>query len=92
MVEGDCVPTHLFLFMRDPCEQGHRFENGNVNFEFRFYNPTIQSLEGLMLKLKFQYFGDLMSTADTLQKSLMKEKIESRRRRGHQDERAGWHH
>ena len=37
-----------------------------------------------MLKVKFQYFGDLMSTADTLQKSPMKEKIESRRRRGHQ--------
>ena len=45
-----------------------------------------------MLKLKFQYFGDLMSIADTLQKSLMREKIESRRRRGHQDEMAGWHH
>ena len=37
-----------------------------------------------MLKVKFQYFGDLMSTADTLQKPPMKEKIESRRRRGHQ--------
>ena len=74
----------ISFFLRDPCEQGHRFENGNVNFEFRSYNPSIQSLERLMLKVKFQYFGDLMSTADTLQKPPMKEKIESRRRRGHQ--------
>ena len=42
------------------------------------------SLEGLMLKLKLQYFGHLMLTADSLEKSLMLEKIEDRRRRGHQ--------
>ena len=42
------------------------------------------SLEGLMLKLKLQYFGHLMRTADSLEKSLMLEKIEGRRRRGHQ--------
>ena len=40
------------------------------------------SLEGLMLKLKFQYFGHLMPTADSLEKSLMLEKIEGRKRRG----------
>ena len=40
------------------------------------------SLEGLMLKLKFQYFGHLMRTDDSLEKSLMLEKIEGRRRRG----------
>ena len=84
MVEGDCAPTHLFLFTRDPCEQGHRFENGNVNFEFRSYNPSIQSLEGLMLKLMLQYFGHLMQTTDSLEKSLMLGKIEGRRRRGSQ--------
>ena len=44
-------------------------------------NPEY-SLEGLMLKL--QYFGHLMQTADSLEKSLMLEKIEGRRRRGHQ--------
>ena len=38
-------------------------------------------LEGLMLKLKLQYFGHLMRTADSLQKSLMLGKIEARRRR-----------
>ena len=42
------------------------------------------SLEGLMLKLKLQYFGHLMQTADSLEKSLMLGKIEGRRRRGHQ--------
>ena len=42
------------------------------------------SLEGLMLKLKFQYFGHLMQTTDSLEKTLMLGKIESRRRRGQQ--------
>ena len=42
------------------------------------------SLEGLMLKLKLQYFGHLMRTADSLEKPLMLGKIEGRRRRGRQ--------
>ena len=42
------------------------------------------SLEGLMLKLKLQYFGNLMWRADSLEKTLMLEKIEDRRRRGRQ--------
>ena len=40
------------------------------------------SLEGLMLKLKLQYFGPLMRRADSLEKTLMLGKIEGRRRRG----------
>ena len=40
------------------------------------------SLEGLMLKLKPQYFGHLMGRADSLEKTLMLGKIEGRRRRG----------
>ena len=44
-------------------------------------NPDC-SLEGLMLKVKLQYFGHLMWTADTLEKTLMLGKIEGRRRRG----------
>ena len=40
------------------------------------------SLEGLMLKLKLQYFGHLMQRTDSLEKPLMLEKIEGRRRRG----------
>ena len=42
------------------------------------------SLEGLMLKLKFQYFGHLMQRTDSSEKTLMLGKIESRRRRGRQ--------
>ena len=42
------------------------------------------SLEGLMLKLKLQYFGHLMQRADPLEKTLMLGKIEGRRRRGPQ--------
>ena len=41
-------------------------------------------LEGLMLKLKLQYFGHLMRRADSLEKTLMLGKIEGRRRRGQQ--------
>ena len=40
------------------------------------------SLEGLMLKLKLQYFGHLMRRADSIEKTLMLGKIEGRRRRG----------
>ena len=42
------------------------------------------SLEGLMLKLKFQYFGHLMGRSDSLEKTLILGKIEGRRRRGQQ--------
>ena len=42
------------------------------------------SLEGLMLKLKLQYFGHLMQRADSFKKILMLKKIEGRRRRGQQ--------
>ena len=41
-------------------------------------------MEGLMLKLKLQYFGYLMRTANSLEKTLMLGKIEGRRRRGRQ--------
>ena len=44
-------------------------------------NPGI-SLEGMMLKLKLQYFGHLIRRADSLEKTLMLGKIEGRRRRG----------
>ena len=50
------------------------------------------SLEGLMLKLKLQYFGHLMWRADSLEKILMLGKIEGKRRRGQENEMVGWHH
>ena len=52
------------------------------------------SLEGLMLKLKLQYFGHLMGRTDSLEKTLMLGKIEGRRRRREttEDEMFGWYH
>ena len=52
------------------------------------------SLEGLMLKLKFQYFGHPMRRTDSLEKSLMLGKMEGGRGRGRADrgEMVGWHH
>ena len=50
---------------------------------YKEINPGI-SLEGMMLKLKLQYFGHLMRRADSFEKTLMLGKIEGRRRRGRQ--------
>ena len=52
-------------------------------------NKPEYSLEGLMLKLKLQYFHHLMQRTDSLEKTLMLGKIEGRRRK---DEMIGWHH
>ena len=49
-------------------------------------------LEGLMLKLKLQYFGYLMQRTDSLEKTVMLGEIKGRKRRGRQDEMVGWHH
>ena len=52
-----------------------------------------RSLEGLMLKLKLQYFGHLMRRVDSLEKTLMLGGMGGRRRRElTEDEMAGWHH
>ena len=63
----------------------------SVPWTARRYNQCILeelspgcSLEGLMLKLKLQYFGHLMRRADSFEKTLMLGKIEGRRRRGRQ--------
>ena len=71
-----------------------------VPWTARKYNLSIlkeispeYSLEGLMLKLKLQYFGHLMQRTDSLEKTLMLGKIEGRRRRGQQRMKwVGWHH
>ena len=49
------------------------------------------SLEGLMLKLKLQNFGHLMQRTDSLEKTLMLGKIESKRKKA-EDVMVGWHH
>ena len=56
-------------------------------------SPEYCSLEGLMLKLKLQYFGHLIRTTDSFEKTLMLGKIESRRKKGTtKDEMVGWQH
>ena len=55
-------------------------------------NQHSYSLEGLVLKLKLQYFSHLMWRADPLKKNLMLGNTEGKRRRGWQDEMVGWHH
>ena len=50
------------------------------------------SLEGLMLKLNFQYFGHLMRRAESLEKSLMMGKMEGQEKWTTEDEMVGWHH
>ena len=55
----------------------------NQSIPKEIINPEY-SLEGLMLKLKLQYFGHLIGRTDSLEKTLMLGKIEGRRRRGRQ--------
>ena len=52
--------------------------------EIKSVNPKGYSLEGLILKLKSQYFGHLMQRTDSLEKTLLLGKIEGRRERGQQ--------
>ena len=64
--------------MRDPCT-ARRWNHYILKEVSREY-----SLEGLMFKLKLQYFGHLMQRTDSLEKTLMLGKMEGRRRRGRQ--------
>ena len=54
-------------------------------------NPEY-SLEGLMLKLKLQYFGHLIQRADSLEKTMILGKTEDRRKAVTENEMFGWHH
>ena len=69
-----------------------------VPWTARRSNQSIQkiipgiSLEGMMLKLILQYFGHLMRRVDSLERTLMLGGIRGRRKRGRQDEMAGWYH
>ena len=92
--QGYGLPSgHIQLWKLD-CKEGRVPKNWylwTVVLEKTPENPLYSKeinpgypLEGLMLKLKLQYFVHLMRTADSLEKSLMLGKIESRRRREHQ--------
>ena len=73
--------------MRVPCTT--RRSNQSIIKEI----SPVYSLEGLMLKLKLQYFGHLKRRADSLEKILMLGKTEGRRRKGTmEDEMVGWYH
>ena len=70
-------------------DEAHEIFSGDSSWTARRSNQSILkeispgcSLEGLMLKLKLQYFGHLMRRADSFEKTLMLGKIEGRRRRG----------
>ena len=72
-------------------------EDSRVSCARRSSQPILKeispgiSLEGMMLKLKLQYFGHLMQRVDSLEKTLILEGIGGRRRRGWLS-MAGWHH
>ena len=85
--KGCTVKAMGFLVVMHSCET----ELLRVPWSARRPNQSIlreinteYSLEGLMLKLKLQYFGHLMQTAHSLEKSLMLGRIEGQRRRQHQ--------
>ena len=61
----------------------HSFNFMNIQYSFNFVNIQC-SLEGLMLKLKLQYFSHLIQRADSFEKTLMLGKFEGNRRRGQQ--------
>ena len=85
---GLLFTEHLFcarFVARDLPELLHHYSR-YINFikdKIKEINPKY-SLEGLMLKLKLQYFGHLMRRTDLLEKTLMLGKIKGRRRRGQQ--------
>ena len=76
----------------------HHSSKASILLHSAFSNQSIlkeispeYSLQGLMLKLKLQYFGHLIQTANLLEKTLLLRKIKGRRRRG-QQRMVGWHH
>ena len=77
------VFLELSCFFDDPANVGNLISSSSA-FSKTSLNIWKCSLEGLMLKLKLQYFGHLMWRADSFEKTLMLGKIEGRRRRGRQ--------
>ena len=92
-----CWVAQLYLTLCDPMNWSHTVSEFWVNVSFADFWTARRSsqsilkeispgcsLEGLMLKLKLQYFGHLMRRADSFEKALMLGKIEGRRKRGRQ--------
>ena len=75
---------HLFLKVSSDYSEYQMLSHYGFNLHFtKEISPGI-SLEGMMLKLKLQYFGHLMQRVDSLEKTLMLGGIEGKRRRGRQ--------
>ena len=70
--------AYIWVLFLCPCRQSARRSNQSILKEI---NPGV-SLEGMMLKLKLQYFGHLMRRVDSLEKTLMLGGIGGRRRKG----------
>ena len=91
-VVSDSVRPHRWQPTRLPHPWDSPGKNTGVGQSILKEINSDYSLEGLMLRLKFQYFGHLMQRTDSLEKTAMLGKIEGRRRRGWQNEMVGWHH
>ena len=78
-----------FVFLEGVLPRGRGLDKQDIRLHLNLtsnISPSNEhlSLEGLMLKLKLQYFGHLMQRTNTFEKTVMLEKIEGRRRRGRQ--------
>ena len=74
--------SHRRFFLNEECDQIKQLQEIEEVLELLKEISPECSLEGLMLKLKLQYFGCLMRRADSLEKTLILGKIEGGRRRG----------
>ena len=83
-VVSDSLRPHESQHARPPCPSPTPGVHSNSCPPSRRCHPAIPLLKGLMLKLKFQYFGHLMRRANSLEKNLMLGKIEGSGRRGQQ--------
>ena len=83
-VVSDSLRPHESQHARPPCPSPTPGVHSNSCPSSRRCHPAIPLLKGLMLKLKFQYFGHLMRRANSLEKNLMLGKIEGSGRRGQQ--------
>ena len=90
--KAECQRTDGFelWYWRRPLRVPWRARSSNQSI-LKEINPEY-SLEGLMLKLKLQYFGHLMWRANLLEKTLMLGKIEGKRRSGWQEDEMVWQH
>ena len=86
--DGDCsheIKRHLLLERKIMTNLDILLKGRDITLPTKVHLVKAEySLEGLMLKLKLQYFGHLMRRTDSLKKTLMLGKIEGRRRRGWQ--------